>query len=182
MMDVSAAYRRYQFLGGEFLTWLWFVIENEPDLLRTIDADLLSLEIGNRMVLERRPQRGSLETVTIKGDHAGMEEGLLAVRKGALVAEMNLVFTAGDNQWHFTLKGESLNVSGLKVPETAPTESTEEVEGAVIDKTFLCDRIVQLVENFFRRFIELRLGKGWSETLVPRMRKWIIDETDLSTS
>jgi hypothetical protein len=182
MMDVSAAYRRYQFLGGEFLTWLWFVIETEPDSLRGIDPDLLSLEIGNRMVLERRPQRGGLETVTIKGDHAGMEEGLLAVRKGALVAEMNLVFTAGEHQWHFSLKGESLNISGLKVPETAPMESTEEVEGAVIDKTFLCDRIVQLVDNLYRRFIGLRLGSGWSETLVPRMRKWIVDETGMSTS
>lgn len=180
MMDVSAAYRRYQFLGGEFLTWLWYVIENEPESLRALDPELVTLEIGNRMVLERRPQRGSLETVTIKGDDAGMDEGLLAIRKGALVAEMNLVYSAGEHQWHFTLKGESLNLSGLKVPETTPVESADEVEGAVIDKTYLCDRIVQFVEKLYRRFIVLRLAQGWAGELLPRMRQWILNATALS--
>ena len=30
MLDISIAYNRYKYLGHEFLTWLWFIMENEP--------------------------------------------------------------------------------------------------------------------------------------------------------
>lgn len=29
MLDVSVSYDRYKFLGYEFLTWLWFLIEKD---------------------------------------------------------------------------------------------------------------------------------------------------------
>ena len=30
MLDVAVAYNRFKFLGEEFLTWLWFVIDQDP--------------------------------------------------------------------------------------------------------------------------------------------------------
>ena len=32
MLDLAVAYNRYRFLGDEFLTWLWYTIENDPDV------------------------------------------------------------------------------------------------------------------------------------------------------
>ena len=75
MLDVAIAYNRYRFLGNEFLTWLWYTLENHSAQLSEIDADLSALQIGNRMVVENRRNEG-LETITIKGDDAGLEEGL----------------------------------------------------------------------------------------------------------
>jgi len=43
-----------------------------------------------------------VETVTIKGDDAGLEEGLLALRKGAVVSEINLAYKSGEQEWSFT--------------------------------------------------------------------------------
>jgi hypothetical protein len=54
MLDVAVAYNRFKFLGDEFLTWLWFIIEQDPAILRSMDPDLTSFEIGNRIVLEKR--------------------------------------------------------------------------------------------------------------------------------
>ncbi len=45
MLDVAVAYSRYQFLGEEFLTWLWFVIENNQDLFKNFDKDFVALEV-----------------------------------------------------------------------------------------------------------------------------------------
>ena len=53
------------------------------------------LEIGNRVVLVNQIDEDALETVTIKGDQAWLEEGLLALQKGAVVTEINLVMRAG---------------------------------------------------------------------------------------
>ena len=173
MLDIAVAYRRYQFIGDEFLTWLWFVIENDPRRLNKIDNELASLEIGSRMVLANRHQKDSGETVTIKGEEANMDEGLVALRKGAMVAEVNLVYRSGDNEWRFNLKGESLNFSSLKVPETGKVETQEDIEGAVIEKVFLCEKVINLINNLFQYFIKLRVSNDWSAKTVPAMRKWI---------
>ena len=52
MLDVAVAYNRYKFLGEEFLTWIWYVIEKNQNLLKSFDPDFVALEIGNRIVLE----------------------------------------------------------------------------------------------------------------------------------
>jgi hypothetical protein len=172
MLDVAIAYNRYHFLGNEFLTWLWYTLENHSVQLAEIDADLSALEIGNRMVLENRRSEG-LETITIKGDDAGLEEGLLALKKGALVTEMNLLYRSGDNTWQFNLKGESLNISSLKTPETAGTETKEDIEGAVLEKIFLYEKVILFVEGAFRHFVGLRISENWDKKIITQMRQWI---------
>ena len=84
MMDISVAYEKYKFIGYEFLTWLWFVIETDPEYFREIQPEIASLDVGNRLVLENR-QTGAVETVTIKGDDAGLEEARMSLKKGGMV-------------------------------------------------------------------------------------------------
>src|SRR5512137_2411400 len=127
MLDLSVAYSRYRFLGDEFLTWLWYLVETGPDAFRSADPDCLALEIGNRVVLENRKGK-SIERITIKGDDAGLEEGKMALKKGALVTELALVFKTGNHEWQFSIKGESLNLNNLKAPGPALPQSPEEME------------------------------------------------------
>jgi hypothetical protein len=102
-----------------------------------------------------------------------MDEGLLTLRKGGMVAEMHLVYKAGDQEWQFNLKGESLNLSSLKVPATGTLESRDDIEGAVIEKIDLCNRAVSLINRLYGHFIKLRLGNGWNRNVVPSVRQWI---------
>jgi hypothetical protein len=172
MIDVSVSYNRYKFLGEEFLTWLWFVIEEDAALLSELEPDGAHLTIGNRIVLENRHQN-TVESITIKGDDAGLEEGVISLKKGAVVTEMNLSYTSGENQWVFNLKGESLSFSGLKPPETALIDRKEDIEGAVLEKIFLFDKIIHFIDAVFGQFIRLRISNAWQEKVVPRMRAWI---------
>ena len=103
MLDIAVAYNRYRFLGDEFLTWLWFIIETQSDEIRNLDQDPFLLEIGNRMALENR-RSNAVETITIKGDDAGLEEGIMALKKGALITEHNLVFRIAEQKWQFSIK------------------------------------------------------------------------------
>ena len=173
MLDIAVAYSRFQFLGEEFLTWLWYVIDNDFKLLRQLDKDLATLEIGNRMVLVNRRDHDTGKTVTIRGDHTGMDEGMLTLRKGGMVAEMHLIYKAGDHEWQFSLKGESLNLSSLKVPATGTVESRDDIEGAVIEKIDLCNKAVGLINRLYGHFIKLRLGNDWHRNIVPSVRQWI---------
>lgn len=174
MLDISIAYNRYRFLGNEYLTWLWFTLENESKLLSQFDNDLTHLEIGNRIVLENRHGE-SLETITIKGDEAGLEEGILALKKGALVNDLNLIYRCGDHTWQFNLKGESLNISSLKTPVSGKVENKEDIEGAVLEKIYLYDKIVDFVERSYQYFIKTRLSDKWKKTVVPRIKEWLFN-------
>ncbi len=172
MLDITFAYNRFKFLGDEFLTWLWYVIENDSGYLKNISPDLSSLETGNRIVLENR-QHQAVERVTIKGDDANLEEGILALRKGALVTEINLGFKAGDQEWQFTIKGESLNISGFKTPFAGPIETAKDVEGAVLEKVYLYEQAIQLVDNLYKNFIKIRVSSQWPTKVVPMIKKWM---------
>ncbi len=172
MLDVAIAYNRYRFLGDEFLTWLWFMVEKQPNELKILDRDLITLEIGNRIALENRRNNG-IEIITIKGDDAGLEEGLLALKKGALVTDLNIVFRIAEQKWQFNIKGESLNISGLKTPETARPETKEGVEGCVLEKIYLYDKIICFIESLFQRFVCLRVSGNWDNVVVPKVKNWI---------
>ncbi len=172
MLDVAVSYNRYRFLGREFLTWLWYSLEKNPRLVASVDPEIEGIEIGNRMVLENRGPAG-LETVTIKGDDPGLEEGLTALKKGALVSEMSISFKSADQQWRLTLKGESLYITGLKVPDTGPVETEEDIDGALLEKMFLVERAVRLVDGLFSRFVQVRISERWIAETVADIRKWI---------
>jgi len=172
MLDIAVAYNRYKFLGNEFLTWLWFMIETDQNRLRRYDPDLVSLNIGSRLVLENT-RNNAKETITIKGEDANLEEGLLALKKGAVVTEIHLAYKAGAQHWQFSLKGESLNISNLKLPETGPVETPEDLEGAVIEKAYLAETVIGLVNNLFSHFIKLRVSNKWRNQTVFRIRKWV---------
>ena len=172
MLDLAVAYNRYRFLGDEFLTWLWYAIDKDPAVISAADPDCASLSVGDRLVLENRKTK-SVERITIKGDEAGLEEGRLALRKGALVSEMSLVFETGDQQWRFSLKGESLNLSSLKTPGHMGPQSPEEFEGYIIEKADAINKIVAFVEKAFKVFVKTRVSVEWERRTVPDIKKWI---------
>ena len=173
MLDIAVLYNKYRFLGNEFLTWLWFTLENDVDALLDSEGIPVDLSVGNRIMLQLIREETVLESVTIKGDNADLQEGVLAIRKGALVTEMSLSYKKADLTWSFVIKGENFNITGLKTPETPPVENSDETEGAVIDKLFLSAEVVQLVETLYKGFIDLRISPAWKTEVVPAIKRWI---------
>jgi len=171
MLDVAVSYNRFRFLGHEFLTWLWFAMETRPEELRQADRELVRLEVGNRIVLENT-RNDTVESITIQGDQAGLEEGRLALRKGGLVTELNLVYKAGEHEWRFGIKGESLHLSSLKTPQTGPLENAEDLEGAVLEKIFLYEKALALIQHLYGQFMLLRLSEKWQKEIVPQIKRW----------
>ena len=170
MLDVSLTYYRYGFLGDEFLTWLWFyIVNNDQDKLFDNKKDFL--EIGSKVVLERKAN-DAVEKVIIKGKDAGLEEGIISLKKGAVVKELNLLYKKEDKVWSFTVTGENMGLSNLKTPDIGFIESKKDVDGVVIEKIFLYDSIYILIDSLYKKFLKLRVSAGWIE-VVSDMNKWI---------
>jgi hypothetical protein len=172
MIDIATAYNKYKFIGYEFLTWLWFVMENEPEWVAIPDQMIRSAQIGNRIVLEN-PQMDRIERITAKGDYANFDTGMLSLQQGALVTEMSLLLKGDGHDWQFVIKGENLSLSNLKTPPTAPVETAEDVEGAVLEKAFLLEQVLAWVDDLFRKFIKQRISMAWQQRIIPEILKWI---------
>lgn len=167
MLDIAIAYNKYKFLGNEFLTWLWYAVSTHKFNM--------TLEIGSKLIMENSTN-DAVERLVITGDNANFDEALLALRKGAQVAEMQLLYFNDVNQkWTFSLKGESLSFTGLKLPETALTHSMQQdendTEAKILDRMDLIEKISCVLEDIFKQFIKLRIGGSWNST-VNEMRQW----------
>jgi len=172
MIDVSVAYNRFKFLGREYLTWLWYTIET--GLYRDFfnQKENILFIIGNRVVLENRRSK-DIETVTIKGDSADLKEGRVALKKGALVSEINIKIEKDGQPWELTLKGESLSLVNLKTPAVGQSQNLEDLDGAVMEKIFLFDSIFQTMETLYSSFIKVRIQDDWDNNIKDAIKKWI---------
>lgn len=173
MLDIATAYNRYKFLGHEFLTWLWYLIETDGHRLGQPHAPPIVLALGKRIVLEN-PREDHAEKVTIKGDYANFQAGILPLRQGSLVTELSLEAKSAEMTWEFNLKGESLSVSTMKMSTTGPIESLDDVEGALLEKVYLLETILQFIDTLFERFLKIRVTNDWNERVVPQIRQWVI--------
>lgn len=178
MLDIAVSYNRYKFLGNEFLTWLWFVIDNDKEEFNDASNTPFSLTIGNKIILENIIEDNTVESVTIKGDNAGLEEGLLALRKGSLVTDMSLSLTYVEQTWEFNLKGESFNFTGFKHPETEKIEKKEDIEGALLEKVYLYGKAVELIDLVYVMFLKHRISDHWDKVIVPEIKNWIHKRND----
>jgi len=178
MLDIATAYTKYSFLGNDFLTWLWCIIETDQDITRLMASkEPISLDIGNSLVLENTLGDKSKEKITIKGDQAGLEEGTTALKKGAKVTEMNLVCTLGkEAEYTFTIKGESFNITGLKPPAAGKDGADDEIEGLVLEKAHLLFQITRVIDTLFLAYLTQRTADDWKDNDLARMRAWIYND------
>ncbi len=172
MLDTATAYNRFKFIGHEFLTWLWFLIEKDDTVLNSSDMPAMTLVLGKRMVLEN-PRENHAETITIKGGYSNFETGFLPLRQGALVTEITLEAKSKETTWEFNLKGESLSVTNMRISSLGPMEADDEIEGAVLEKVYLLEQIHTYIDTLFEKFLILRVSDQWNQSLVPQMQKWL---------
>ncbi len=180
MLDIAAAYNKYQFLGNEFLTWIWYLIETQQDITNILQQKFpVSLEIGHTIVLENHLGENAREKITIKGDQAGLEEGTTALKKGAMVTQIHLKCIMGSSEkdqedaYEFTLKGESFHLTGLKTPKLSPSDDNDETEANILEKVFLLETITQVIDTLFLRFVEKRISPEWKANEIQKIRDWI---------
>lgn len=164
------------FLGPEFLTWLYFFLEEESFEVE-VDGEPVRFAIGKRAVLKTFDASGA--RVAISGpdlDDSG--ELLHAVRRGALIEGLSLQMALGERVYEFTLTGADGGIS-LKVPDLfskdePPDESGDPDDAApkprarradaadVLDlRMMVLDDLERVLDDLFRRFVTRRLARAW---------------------
>lgn len=154
------------FLGNEFLLWLWHEADAKSGVIsmgdsnatimfdKSLDLDCAYGESGKDSLRGTGPSR--------------MPEAMDALRSGKVPRKAGLILDAHGAQYSLTLAAEQLAIAGLQMPE---------VEDADSPRTLFEERITQLrdfvksMDELYEAFLNTRLA-GW-EPVRSAVRKWL---------
>jgi hypothetical protein len=158
-------------LGYEFLTWLWFLMENANGAMELTEGRHVELSLGERLVLTL-PADGK-ERVICTTQANNLHEARTALRQGKLVDELPLFLKIGDNDYSVTLDSFLWAFKGLRTPKQLPDFDGEDAEGKFLERMYFLEEISATLNKLYGTFLASRLSPAWEKDTLPRMREWM---------
>ncbi len=145
-------------LGSEFLLWLWYVAECESDTVTTPDGqDVTFMFSGGVKVEDPRGQSG---TGTMNSDSAvRLPEAKAAVKSGKLPRKAALTVARNSELYSFILQAETLALSSVKLPKDDAKTSPRERE---MERLQHVRDLAEIVDQLFGAFLARRMAAYWS--------------------
>ncbi len=157
----------YDFLGNEFLLWLWWKWEADGDTIDLLDGTQVSGMMGKTLSLECPLGEAGKETISADSP-VRLPEAMLAVSSGKLPRRAGLTLTRNGEIYDLVLQAESFQIGGARIQsdggnaaKQTPDERLESVRA-----------LLNTVDQTYFAFCEQRLGDAWPQEL-KRMRKWL---------
>ncbi|MCK4340498.1 MAG: hypothetical protein KAY37_02090 [Phycisphaerae bacterium] len=149
------------FLGKEFLTWLWYRIDADEGPLKVRTGDEVTVMIDK--IVRLKCDFGLTGTDVITADSpANLPEARAALRIGKQPTKMGLIVGAPAGEFRFTLDGMRLAVSGLTLPED---ETEQDVRARLEQRFESITDVANLLDALFEMFLLSRTDRNWSRDL-----------------
>jgi len=161
-----------QFLGREFLTWLWFKSEERGGAISVPGIGDVEVSFVRRLVLESGEGQYS-QSVVCQGWHAELTEGKAAIRQGKRIKEARIQLTRETEKWEFTLKADAFSFQSVRLPETAKTEQESDLPGLILERIYLTEALLKVIDRLFAFFLTKRVSSKWSSEEIPHIKKWV---------
>lgn len=155
------------FVGNEFLLWLWYHLETEDDTIRLSDDSEVVAMIARTLTLEDPRAQSGKETITCEGP-TRLPEAKRAVQSGKLPRKLGLTLVRHDQQYEFALQAETLAISGAKLPPPTEESDRARLEERVTQIRALTETLDLLYDTFGRQ----RFSDDWTKVLA-RIQKWL---------
>lgn len=160
------------FLGNEFLLWLWFQTENESDTLTLADDSEAAVMPARTLTLECPRGQTGHETISHEGP-TRLPEARRAIQSGKLPRKAGLTVVRHDQQYEFTLHAETLAVGSGKMPNLP--DDVKDARARLDERADQIRAFVETLDLIYDAFTRQRFGPGWKETL-PKMQRWLARE------
>lgn len=161
------------FLGNEFLLWLWYVLDSESDTIAVADGSEVTAMLARQLVLECPRGQTGRESIWSDGPDR-LPEARRAIQAGKLPRQAGLTLARHGHTYELTLHAETLTVTGAKLP--APEE--EEPRAQLEERIDLLRHLVETLDLLYDAFGQRRFGTGWNKEAV-KMQKWLQREERL---
>jgi len=171
-MQLLEKVKETEFLGNEFIVWLWFRSETDRGPFDLGEKGIAELWIGGKITLQSETERG-VETITCAGETQNMKEARFALAEDKRIIQAAIKLeTGGDNQWSFILDSTWMNFKTFKTPKVIQ-DREEDPNGIFYEKMFLIEEAVSVMDEIYQSFIKLRVSPEWKTEEHPALVKWI---------
>ena len=175
-MDLVDLIVEKRFLGQEFLTWLWWKSEERGGSVELPGEGDITVVFEKHMLLESG-EGESMEKIVCTGLQAELQEARTGLRMGKKLEQARIIIGHRDYEYSFTLAAALMEFRNVKLPKTEATENDksdnpEEVEGMILERVYLFEELIKLVNELFRMFLNLRLSEAWGDEL-QKIRRWV---------
>jgi len=159
----------FDFLGNEFLLWLWWTAEAESDTITLADKSEVVVMLNRTLTLECPRGDSGKETITSEAP-VRLPEAYQALKCGKLPRKSGLLLVRDGIQYEFVLQAESFAVSSAKIK--FPDQDDEDPESYQAMRVAGLRTLVESLDLLYGKFCERRLGKSWSAD-VKQIRRWL---------
>lgn len=172
-MNILEQARKTEFLGREFLLWLWFKSERDGGVLDTEELGPLEFAVDGKVVLQSEGEDG-VETVTCSGERPALREARFALTRQKQVVQAMIRLVVGEDSWSFILDSRWLNFRSCKGPKVVQ-DRNDDPDGVFFEKILLLERCVKAVDLLFEHFVLLRVSPDWEEKERPALAAWVAE-------
>lgn len=156
------------FLGNEFLLWLWYHADEIGDTLALPDGSEAAFMFSGGVKVE--DPRGQTGKGTLNSSSAvRLPEARAAVRTGKLPRQAALTVVRQADQFSFLLQAETLAVTSAKLPPPP-----DDANGRARDEHRLqaVRDLAEAVEQMFAAFLARRMSANWAAELAD-VQAWL---------
>jgi hypothetical protein len=164
------------YLGNEFLLWLWWHWETTHDTVQLSDESEVSGMFTRTLTLDCPLGESGKETISADSPVA-LPEAALAIRSGKLPRKAGLTLVRHGEQYDFTLQAETFAVGGAKMKQIGNDAHND---NAAEDRIASLRNLTETLDLLFDVFCERRIGKAWKGEL-KKLRQWLDVETPMLT-
>jgi hypothetical protein len=158
------------FLGNEFLLWLWHQLDAESDTIKLADDSEVAAMFARSLVLECPRAQTGRESITSDAP-TQLPEARRAIQSGKLPRKAGLTLVRHDHQYELSVQAETLAISGAKLP---PSEEEEE-RARLEERVTLLRHLLETLDLLYDRFGRVRAGGGWAKELA-RIQAWLREQ------
>ena len=158
-------------LGQEFLTWLWYQSDTAPGAFTDSEGSPFAVSMEQRIVVQGG-EGDAKETASVSGSLSPLREARFGLGTGKKVSRALIRLEKEELAFQLTLKAEDFGLGSLKTPKLDKGDSDDDPDALLLEKFYLMEVCVGLLDSLYARFLKLRLSPEWQKE-VADMRQWL---------
>jgi hypothetical protein len=156
-----------EFVGNEFLIWLWRETETHEGTIPLTDRTDATVFFDRSLDLDCA--YGQTGRDALRGDGpTKMPEARDALRSGKLPRKAGLIIDTAGEQFAFNFAAEGFAFNSLKLPEVEADTARELIEARIEHMATIC----KTMDDLYQSFLKVRTSSAWAGWTVDA-RKWI---------
>lgn len=158
------------FVGNEFLMWLWWSLVEQTDTVALSDDSTAICMLSRTLTLECPLSETGKETIAHEAP-SQLPEAIRAVQSGKWPRKSGLLVVRHEEQYDLAIQAETLAVSGCAMPKLDSDSARAELE----DRVDQIRHLTETLDLLYAAFLQRRLTSAWSEDL-RKLRAWLKQE------